>query len=108
MDRAEYVAAQKRDIEWVHTHEGAQSVIRSAVPGADVRFSRSVNGEPNGMHYEIRTPRARRLVGGVATELVLTGAYMLPAPVEALRTDARRTVDTAISAVESAPVSLGQ
>jgi hypothetical protein len=102
MDRAEYVAGQKREYEWVRTHESAQDAIRSAVPGARVEFVPSRNGELNGMHYTIHVDRARRIApDGTATDMVLTGAYMLPAPVEALRKDAQTTVDNALRAVSA-------
>lgn len=100
VDRAEYAAAQRREIEWAYTHESAQAAIRAAVPGAEVKFRADAESTERGRFYEISADRlVRRLPDGTVTKLALTGAYMLPAPVKALMDDAHNTITEALRAI---------
>jgi hypothetical protein len=79
------------DDGYARTHDDAQALIRYAVPGAQVSFWRPLTASDRTRSYQITMRRWGR------ADVAVNGAYTIPAPAEALASNARAQCDKAIS-----------
>ena len=84
--------AVSRDDGRVYTHDDAEALLRSAVPGARVEVYRRPYSRERSRSYQITVRRHGR------EDVAVLGSYALPAPAEQLARDARQQVESALAA----------